>query len=146
MNLLPRGTHEFRCFTPADPFRVWTALTDGQETGWYLYGLVAESSWCPDAPIRFRAPPHLPECQTRLVGQVLCVQPYRQLSYFLRSGPEDPATYLTWQLRPCPGGSAVRLLVDDAERAGSIEDAEDTWLPVLAALQARVSGARQSRP
>ena len=61
MNLLPRGTHEFRCFTPADPFRVWTALTDGQETGWYLYGLVAESSWCPDAPIRFRAPPHLPE-------------------------------------------------------------------------------------
>ncbi len=37
-----------------------------------------------------------------LVGRVLCAQPYRRLSYFLRSGPEDPSTYLTWQLGPVP--------------------------------------------
>jgi hypothetical protein len=81
-----------------------------------------------------------------LVGRVLCAQPYDRLSYFLRSGPEDPSTYLTWQLRSCPGGSTVGLQVDDAERAGTDEDAEDTWLPVLAALQALLSGEGPSRP
>ena len=81
-----------------------------------------------------------------LVGRVLCAQPYRRLSYFLRSGPEDPATYLTWQLRSCPGGSTVHLHVDHAELADTDEDAEDTWLPVLAALQALLAGGGPSRP
>jgi len=140
------GTHSFRCFTPAEPSRVWTALTNGQETGRYLHGLVADSSWCPDAPIRFRTAPIQPTCQSMLVGRVLCAQPYRRLSYFLRSGPEDPATYLTWQLRSCPGGSTVHLHVDHAELADTDEDAEDTWLPVLAALQDLLSRGGPSRP
>jgi hypothetical protein len=56
----------------------------------------------------------------------------RRLSSFLRSGPEDQCTYLTWQLRPCPGGSMVHLQVDQAECADTEEEAENTWLPVLA--------------
>jgi len=43
--------------------------------------------------------------------------------------------YLTWLLRPSPGGCAVRLEVDEVEHPDSAEDAEDIWLPVLAALQ-----------
>jgi hypothetical protein len=43
--------------------------------------------------------------------------------------------YLTWRLRPAPGGCAVRLEVDEVDHADSAEDAEDIWLPVLAALQ-----------
>jgi hypothetical protein len=81
-----------------------------------------------------------------LVGRVLCAQPYRRLSYFLRSGPEDPSTYLTWQLRPSPGGSMVHLQVDHAESPDTCEEAENTWLPVLAALQALLSGEGSSRP
>ena len=146
MNLMSSGTHTFRCFTPVDPSRVWTALTDGQETGRYLHGLVADSSWCPDAPIHFRAAPIQPESQSMLVGRVLCAQPYRRLSYFLRSGPEDPSTYLTWQLRCCPGGSTVHLQVDHAEWTDTDEEAENTWLPVLAALQTLLSGDGPSRP
>jgi len=146
MNPLSSGTHRFRCFTPVAPARVWAALTDGQETGRYLHGLVADSSWHPDSPIHFRAVPIQPECPSMLVGRVLCAQPYRRLSYFLRSGPEDPSTYLTWQLRSCPGGSTVHLQVDHAEWADSDEDAEDTWLPVLAALQALLSGEGPLRP
>ena len=44
--------------------------------------------------------------------------------------------YLTWHVRPCPGGSTERLRVDEIEHADSDEEAENTWLPVLAALQA----------
>ena len=43
--------------------------------------------------------------------------------------------YLTWLLRAAPGGCAVRLEVDEVENPDSAEDAEDVWLPVLAALQ-----------
>jgi hypothetical protein len=81
-----------------------------------------------------------------LAGRVLCALPYRRLSYFLRSGPEDPCTYLTWQLRSCPGGSMVHLQVDQAECADTEEEAENTWLPVLAALQTLLSRDEPSRP
>jgi hypothetical protein len=81
-----------------------------------------------------------------LVGRVLCAQPYSRLSYFLRSGPEDPSTYLTWQLRSCPGGSTVHLQVDHTEWTDTDEEAENTWLPVLAALQTLLSGDGPPRP
>ena len=81
-----------------------------------------------------------------LVGRVLCAEPDHRLSYFLRSGPEDPSTYLTWQLRSCPGGSTVHLQVDHAEWTDTDEEAENTWLPVLAALQTLLSEEGPSRP
>ena len=146
MNLMSSGTHRFRCFTPVDTSRVWIALTDGQATGRYLHGLVADSSWCADAPIHFRTAPLQPESQFMLAGRVLCALPYRRLSYFLRSGPEDPCTYLTWQLRSSPGGSTVHLQVDQVECADTEEEAENTWLPVLAALQTLLSRDEPSRP
>jgi hypothetical protein len=74
-----------------------------------------------------------------LVGRVLCAQPHRRLSYFLRSGPEDPSTDLTWQVRPCPGGSTLYLQIDQAKCPDKEEEAEDTWLPVLAVLQSLLS-------
>jgi len=43
--------------------------------------------------------------------------------------------YLTWLLRPTPGGCTVRLQIDEVDTADSPEGAEDIWLPVLAALQ-----------
>jgi hypothetical protein len=58
------------------------------------------------------------------------------LSYVLHSAPEGLPVYLTWQVRPCSGGSAVQLRVDETECPDSDEEAEDTWLPVLATLQA----------
>jgi len=137
-------THSFRCFVPVDTSRVWATLTDGQATGRYLHGLVADSSWRADAPIQFRAPPLQPERRSMLSGRVLCALPDRRLSYFLRSGPADPCTYLTWHLRPCPGGSAIHLQVDQPECADTAEEAEDTWLPVLAALQTLLSRDERS--
>jgi uncharacterized protein YndB with AHSA1/START domain len=77
---------------------------------------------------------------------VLRAEPPRQLSYLLRSGPEDPPTFLTWQLRATPGGTTVRLQIDEIE-GSSDEDAEDTWLPVLAALHALLDPApAQAKP
>ena len=75
------GTHRFRCFTPVDTSRVWIALTDGQATGRFHHGLVADSSWCTDAPIHFWAPPVERQGQSELTGRVLCALPCRRLSY-----------------------------------------------------------------
>jgi hypothetical protein len=42
---------------------------------------------------------------------------------------------LSLLIRAAPGGCTIRLEIDEADRADSREEAEDAWLPVLAALQ-----------
>ena len=130
----PRGVtcvaHVFTAHVRADPGLVWAALTGPGQSAAYLYGLAAHSTWTPGDPVELRLGDRV-----ELIGRVLCVQDRERLSYLLRAGPGDPPVYLTWLLRPAPGGCAVRLEVDEVENPDSAEDAEDVWLPVLAALQ-----------
>ena len=132
--LSPRGAacvvHTFAAQLRTSPEMVWAALTDAATIASFLYGLAAHSTWIPEAPIAFRRGDRI-----ELTGRVLYVRRPEQLCYLLRSGPDDPPAYLTWLLRPVPGGCTIRLEIDEIEHADSREDAEDVWLPVLAALQ-----------
>jgi len=146
MNAAPLGTQRFVCFTAANPARVWAVLTGTHETGSYVYGLVTHSSWEADAPIHFRTAQSPTAVYSSLTGRVLHVQPLCRLSYLVQSGPEDPPVYLTWQIRPCRGGSTIRLQVDEIGYADNDEEAENTWLPVLAALQALLARDEPALP
>jgi uncharacterized protein YndB with AHSA1/START domain len=122
----------FAFVTDADPARIWLALTDTAQTGEYLYGLRLSSQWSPDATIEVRY-----RDGSCLDGRVLCSWPERRLSYLLQS-PDGPPVYLTWLIRPGPAGTVCTLRIDEfdeMETPGSRTDAENTWLPVLAALQ-----------
>ena len=138
--------HQFAFTTAAEPATVWTTLTDGDLTRRYLYGLAAHSTWAPSAPLTLRSGGGSPgpPAAAQLDGQVLRAEPPRRLSYLLQSGPHDPATFLTWQLRTTPGGTTLRLQIDELE-GSSDDDAEETWLPVLTALHALLDPA-PSRP
>jgi uncharacterized protein YndB with AHSA1/START domain len=138
----PLTSHQFALTTAAAPAAVWTALTDGGLTRRYLHGLAAHSTWSPGAPLTLRSGGGSagPPAAGPLTGQVLRAEPFRQLSYLLQSGPDDPPTFLTWQLRATPGGTTLRLQIDELE-GSSDDDAEDTWLPVLAALHALLDPA-----
>jgi uncharacterized protein YndB with AHSA1/START domain len=137
---LPRGVtctaHVFAVHVRADPVLVWTALTDPGQTAAYLYGLAAHSTWAPGDPIEFRL-----SGRAGPVGRVLHAQCHERLSYVLQAGQGDPPTYLTWLLRPVPGGCVVRLEVDEVDHADTPQEAENVWLPVLAALQLLVNPA-----
>ena len=128
------AAHTFAAWTRADPEVVWTALTDPGQTPEFLYGLAADSTWIPGAPLRFR---HGEDVQVS--GRVLCVQRNERLSYVLQSAPADPPVYLTWMIRPGPGGCTIRLQIDEIDTADSLQEAEDIWLPVLEALQRLVN-------
>ena len=135
MSEAPIATHTFAFFTVVAPVQVWAALTGAGGSVGYMYGLVACSSWLPGEDIGFetvRSGTAVPS----LAGRVLHAQPPCRLSFVLQTAPEDPPVYLTWQVRPCPGGSTVQLRVDEPECADSDDEAEDIWLPVLASLQA----------
>jgi uncharacterized protein YndB with AHSA1/START domain len=125
------GHQRFTCSTTANPGQVWSALTEPDQTRTYLYGLAAYSSWQADADIVFR------HGERSLNGLVVHTDPPHRLSYVLQASPADPPTYLTWQIRYNSGRSTIRLEVDqtDAAVSDTDEEAEDTWLPVLAALQ-----------
>ena len=97
-------------------------------------GGAAHSTWIPGDPVCFRYGDHV-----QVSGRVLCVQPGERLSYVLQSGPADPPVYLTWLIRPGPGGCTIRLHIDEIDTADSLQDAEDVWLPVLEALQRLVN-------
>jgi uncharacterized protein YndB with AHSA1/START domain len=124
------GPRSFACFSSGDPARVWAALTDAAHTTSYLYGVALHSTWAPEAPIDVRHEGH-----PTLTGRVLCSRPGERLSYVLHVTPDDPPVYLTWLIRPSPGGCTIRLEIDEVDGADTADDAEDTWLPVLAALQ-----------
>ena len=136
----PRGVacagHVFAAHVRADPGVVWTALTDPRQTAAYLYGLAAHSTWVPGDRIEFRL-----GGRAEAIGWVLHARCHERLSYLLQAGPGDPPVYLTWLLRPAPGGCTVRLQIDEPDHASSPQDAEDVWLPVLAALQLLVHSA-----
>jgi uncharacterized protein YndB with AHSA1/START domain len=144
----PLISHQFALTTAAAPAAVWTALTDGDLTRRYLNGLAAHSTWSPGALLTLRPGSGSagPSAAGQLTGQVLRADPPRQLSYLLRSGPHDPPTFLTWQLRATPCGTTLRLQIDEIE-GSSDDDAEDTWLPVLAGLRALLDAApSQAKP
>ena len=108
--------------------------------------MAAHSSWQADARIRFQTDGSPAAGPFWLTGRVLHAQPFCRLSYSVQSGPEDPPVFLTWQIRPCPGGSTIGLQIDEVEYTDSVEEAENTWLPVLAALQAWLASDALVRP
>jgi uncharacterized protein YndB with AHSA1/START domain len=130
----PRGVdfvaHNFAAHTSAAAETVWVALTHPDKTAAYFYGMAAHSTWIPDAPVDLRRD----DCAV-LTGRVLCCRPHERLSYVVQSGETDPPVYLTWSIRPAACGSTIRLEIDEVNGVDSREDAEDIWLPVLAALQ-----------
>jgi uncharacterized protein YndB with AHSA1/START domain len=149
----PLTSHQFALSTVADPAAVWSALTHGDLTRRYLNGLAAYSTWTPGAPLTFRSggetagpltagqPTAGPLTAGPLTGQVLRAEPPRQLSYLLQSGPQDPPTFLSWRLRATAGGTTLRLQIDEFD-GSSDDEAEDTWLPILAALRTLLDPVR----
>jgi hypothetical protein len=125
-----RSSHSFACYATAGPDEVWDALTNACRTSTYLFGLTLRSTWAVDAAITADR-----EGVVGLAGHVVCSRPCERLSYVLQSSATDPPTYLTWLVRPSADGTTISLAIDDPVTPDTIEDAEDTWLPVLEALQ-----------
>jgi hypothetical protein len=132
-----RSSHSFACYSLADPDEVWDALTSACRTSTYLFGLTLHSTWAVDAAV---TADH--EGMIGLTGHVVCSRPGQRLSYVLHSSPTDPPTYLTWLIRPSAGGTTINLAIDEPATPDTIEDAEDTWLPVLEALQQHLRAQR----
>lgn len=73
--------------------------------------------------------------QWHLTGAVLAAEPPRRLSYALDDPPGSPSVYVTWEPRGTSDGTIIRLDVDEPwPLAGSTEDLESAWLPVLSGL------------
>jgi uncharacterized protein YndB with AHSA1/START domain len=126
----PLASELFRTVTSARPEVVWDALTATESPLAYLYGMTAESDWQPDATVTMAL-----SDQWRLIGDVLVAERPRRLSYTLDYPPGSPSVYITWELRRTGEGTIIRLNVDEPwPPAGSSEDLESAWLPVLSGL------------
>ena len=123
-------SEQFHAITRAKPECVWNALTATGVPLDYLHGMTVDTDWQPGARVTLALTD-----QWRLAGEVLAAEgPYR-LSYTLDDPPGSPSVYITWELRGTSDGTIIRLNVDEPwPPAGSSEDLESAWLPVLSGL------------
>lgn len=126
------STQQFAFITPATPREVWASLTDPIRTARYLFDMAVEGAWTAGQPLVFRLGT-IPV----LRGQVLAADEPRSLSYCVNAGPEQPDTYVTWEVRPVGSGAVVRLTVDEMD-GDMRDDMEIAWLTALAALEAHL--------
>ena len=126
------GTQDYAFFTSASVAQVWATLTSPTMTPAFLYGMSAVSTWETGAPFELRLGD---EPSGQLCGQVLFAEPPFRLSYSVQASANDPAVYLTWNMRDTPTGCVVRLRVDEPDPLSSPLDDEETWLRLMASLE-----------
>jgi uncharacterized protein YndB with AHSA1/START domain len=126
----PFVSEQFHAITSAKPECVWNALTATGVPLDYLHGMTVDTDWQPGARVTMALTD-----QWRLTGEVLAADRPRRLSYTLDDPPGSPSVYVTWELRGTDDGTIIRLNVDEPRTlAGSSEDLESAWLPVLSGL------------
>ena len=126
----PLASEQFHAIISANPECAWDALTATGVPLDYLHGMTADTDWQPGARVTLAL-----TGQWRLTGEVLAAEWPRRLSYTLNDPPGSPSVYVTWELRRTGDGTIIRLNVDEPwSLAGSSEDFESAWLPVLSSL------------
>jgi len=127
---VPFASEQFHAITSANPECVWDALTGTGSPLEYLHGMTVDTDWKPGARLTMAL-----SDQWRLTGEVLAAEQPHRLSYTFDDPPGSPSVYVTWELRRTGDGTIIRLNVDEAwPLAGSTEDLESAWLPVLSGL------------
>jgi len=126
----PFASEQFHAITSAKPDCAWNALTATGVPLDYLHGMTVDTNWQPGARVTMALTD-----RWRLTGEVLAAERPRRLSYTLDDPPGSPSVYVTWELRRTGDGTIIRLNVDEPwPLAGSTEDLESAWLPVLSSL------------
>ena len=124
------ASERFHAITSASPECAWDALTATGVPLDYLHGMTVDTDWQSGAGVTMAL-----TGQWRLTGQVLAAERPHRLSYTLDDPPGSPSVYVTWELRRTGEGTIIRLNVDEPwPLAGSTEDLEGSWLPVLSRL------------
>jgi uncharacterized protein YndB with AHSA1/START domain len=126
----PFASEQFHAITSADPECVWNALTATGVPLDYLLGMTVDTDWQPGATVTMAL-----TGQWCLTGEVLAAERPHRLSCTLDDSPGSPSVYVTWELHSTGDGTIIRLNVDEPwPLAGSSEDLESAWLPVLSGL------------
>lgn len=100
-------THVYEILIRTTPERLWSALTDPDQSQLYYFGTRVESTWEPGAAYSYA----FPDGRVMITGQVLEIDPPRRLvTSFTHRWDEDehpPTSTVTFEIEPV--GSACRL-------------------------------------
>jgi uncharacterized protein YndB with AHSA1/START domain len=130
----PAFTSElFHAITRASPECVWNELTNTGSPADWLFGMTVESNWQPGAAITMTV-----LGDWCLTGEILAVDPPGLLCYTLGDQPGEPSVYIKWEIRGTPGGTFIRLYVDEPWSRDEADLLEAAWVPVLSRLVANL--------
>jgi uncharacterized protein YndB with AHSA1/START domain len=126
--------HRFCFLTPSTTERVWAFLTTPALTARYLKGVELVSDWNVGSRVELQGTDRV-----FVIGEVISLAPRSSLVYFWEQGVGQ-RLFVSWNLRAGCNGTVVSLTVDECD-GDSEADAEDTWLPLLSALQSELISA-----
>ena len=132
-------TQVYQVFIKARPEQIWDAITKPEFTARYFYGSRVQTSGETGAPIR-----HLAANSDELWGddKIIESDPPRRLVHTWRSlyNPElaaEPASRITWEIEPQPGGICKLTVVHD-QLEGSPKTAAAVaggWMFIISGLK-----------
>jgi uncharacterized protein YndB with AHSA1/START domain/DNA-binding transcriptional ArsR family regulator len=130
-------THVYQIYINADPATVWQAIVDGEQTRRYFYGTRVESTWAPDAGIRYLG------ADGRVVadGKVIVVEPCHLLEITFQAHwdpeleAEGPAREV-WLLEDVNGATKLTVEMHDvAPGSKTYEDFTGGFPYILSGLK-----------
>ena len=132
----------------AAPARIWTVLTNGEQTKKYMFGCETVSDWQPGSPLQWRMQ-HEGKDLVAVTGNVVEIQPEHYLSYtvFDPNGtiPDLPENYLTvtYQLTANVDNTTLTVTQGDYNKVAEGErryreawNNGEGWSPILNQIKA----------
>jgi len=102
--------HVYQTYIKTTPDRLWSAITDGDQTNRYYYGTAVKSDWEQGSPLVYT----YPDGRVAANGKVLAVDPRKSVTMEFNAVWDEaiaaePPVRMTWAIEPM--GETCRLTV-----------------------------------
>jgi uncharacterized protein YndB with AHSA1/START domain len=134
LEAVTKPKHVYHVFIRATPEAIWRAITDGEWTQRYFYGMAVESEWRIGLPYAYRDS----DGRVAVAGEILETQPPRRLvQTFQFTRSKDAPSRLVWEIEPMGETCRLTLVHEFDAVGGTYADVDDPmgWQFILSGLK-----------
>jgi uncharacterized protein YndB with AHSA1/START domain len=125
--------HVFQTYIRTTPERLWSAIVEPKQTARWFFGGHYESEWTPGSPLVLR---HAATGRMMLDNTLIAAEAPRRLDHtFKPAGSPNPASKVSWEIRPNGDVCLLEVIHDYADAHPEAEGTKANWAIVLSGLK-----------